>query len=237
MIKFFRRIRQKLLSENKFSKYLVYALGEILLVMIGILLALQVNNMNERRKAKEFERKMLSELQSSLEADVGMLEWAIEENEDRLYSIEVILEHFDQQLLFEDSLATHFSNAITWFNPNINNPAYESLKTYGEHIITNDSIRAQLSIFEYPWLEVLGERNERFHYGTVSPIITGLFDSGEMWGEMRPYNYENLVESREFRHILNTLKSNRNVNIQAYRDWLKTKRELIVLIEKELHKK
>ena len=237
MIRFLRKIRKQLLSESKFSKYLLYAIGEILLVMIGILLALQVNNWNERQKAKEFERKMLSELKSSLEADVGMLEWAIKENENRIYSIEVILEHFDNQLLYQDSLANHFSNAITWFNPSINNQAYESLKTYGEHIITNDSIRAQLSIFEYPWLEVLGERNERYHYGTVSPIITGLFNSGEMWGEMRPYNYEDLLESREYRHILNTLKSNRNLNIQAYRDWLETKRELVELIEKELHKK
>lgn len=52
MIKLFSRIRQKLLSENKFSKYLIYALGEIVLVMIGILLALQVNNWNENRKEK-----------------------------------------------------------------------------------------------------------------------------------------------------------------------------------------
>ncbi len=52
MIKFFRRIRQKLVSENKFSKYLLYAIGEIVLVVIGILIALQVNNWNEIRKSK-----------------------------------------------------------------------------------------------------------------------------------------------------------------------------------------
>ena len=50
MIKFFRKIRQKLLMENKTSKYFKYAIGEIALVMIGILLALQVNNWNENRK-------------------------------------------------------------------------------------------------------------------------------------------------------------------------------------------
>lgn len=52
MIKFFRRVRQKLLSENKFSKYLLYAIGEIVLVVIGILIALQINNWNENRKNK-----------------------------------------------------------------------------------------------------------------------------------------------------------------------------------------
>lgn len=49
MIKFFRKIRQRLLTENKFSKYLLYAIGEIALVMIGILLALQVSNWNQKR--------------------------------------------------------------------------------------------------------------------------------------------------------------------------------------------
>ena len=50
MIKFFRKIRQRLLTENKFSKYLLYAIGEIILVVIGILIALQINNWNEGRK-------------------------------------------------------------------------------------------------------------------------------------------------------------------------------------------
>lgn len=50
MIKFFRKIRQRLISENKFSKYLVYAIGEIILVVIGILIALQINNWNEQKK-------------------------------------------------------------------------------------------------------------------------------------------------------------------------------------------
>ena len=46
MLKFFRKIRQKLLTDNKFSKYLIYALGEIVLVVIGILIALSINNWN-----------------------------------------------------------------------------------------------------------------------------------------------------------------------------------------------
>jgi len=50
MIKFFRRIRRRLLTENNFSKYLIYAIGEILLVVIGILIALSLNNRNEQKK-------------------------------------------------------------------------------------------------------------------------------------------------------------------------------------------
>ena len=66
MIKFFRKIRQKLLSENKFSKYLFYALGEIVLVVIGILIALQINNWNEGRKETLRFTSELNELKASL---------------------------------------------------------------------------------------------------------------------------------------------------------------------------
>ena len=62
MIKFFRRIRQRLLSGNKFSKYLLYAIGEIILVVIGILIALQINNWNEDRQAAIQERLYLNRL-------------------------------------------------------------------------------------------------------------------------------------------------------------------------------
>lgn len=62
MIKFFRQIRQDLLNKGKLKRYLIYAVGEILLVMIGILLAFQVNTWNEHRKMKEEERIALNDL-------------------------------------------------------------------------------------------------------------------------------------------------------------------------------
>lgn len=58
MLVFFRKIRQKLLSQNRVTQYLAYAIGEIILVVIGILIALQVNNWNENRKNGEIEHKV-----------------------------------------------------------------------------------------------------------------------------------------------------------------------------------
>lgn len=57
MIKFFKRIRQQLLTENKFSKYLLYPIGEIILVVIGILLAIRINHRNEKRKDHTIEEE------------------------------------------------------------------------------------------------------------------------------------------------------------------------------------
>ncbi|MGV6830422.1 MAG: DUF6090 family protein [bacterium] len=69
MIKFFRKIRQRLISEGKTSKYLKYAFGEIILVMIGILLALQVNNWNEDRKNKQVKSVYIERLINDLKSD------------------------------------------------------------------------------------------------------------------------------------------------------------------------
>jgi len=69
MITFFRKIRQKLLSQNRVTQYLTYAIGEVALVMIGILLALQVNNWNETRKAQKAQRDLLSSFLEDLKAD------------------------------------------------------------------------------------------------------------------------------------------------------------------------
>jgi len=57
MIRFFRTIRKKLIEEDNVRKYLLYAVGEILLVVIGILIALQINNWNENRKNRILENE------------------------------------------------------------------------------------------------------------------------------------------------------------------------------------
>ena len=70
MIKFFRKIRQNLLTENKFSKYLLYAVGEIVLVVIGILIALSISNQNQQRINEEKITRILKEIQSDLVKDI-----------------------------------------------------------------------------------------------------------------------------------------------------------------------
>ena len=74
MIKFFRKIRQRLLTENKFSKYLLYAIGEIILVVIGILIALQVNNWNELRKKEQAEIQLYHKIITDLSTELAVIE-------------------------------------------------------------------------------------------------------------------------------------------------------------------
>jgi len=74
MIKFFRKIRKNLLTENKFSKYLIYAIGEILLVVVGILIALQINNWNEIKKEDRLEIKYLKGIKRDLKRDIESID-------------------------------------------------------------------------------------------------------------------------------------------------------------------
>jgi len=74
MIKFFRKIRQKMLSENKFSKYLLYAIGEILLVVIGILIALQLNTHKENKEKSDLGYQYLKEMRYEVQNDFFMID-------------------------------------------------------------------------------------------------------------------------------------------------------------------
>lgn len=73
MLKFFRRIRQNLIMENKVSKYLLYAIGEIVLVVIGILIALSINNWNTENKNHDLEKDLLLGIQSDLVRDTTQM--------------------------------------------------------------------------------------------------------------------------------------------------------------------
>jgi hypothetical protein len=81
MITLFRRLRQRLLTENKFSKYILYAIGEIILVVFGILIALQINNWNENRKNKAIEYDYYCQLLNDIDLDKIQLEALTKEAE------------------------------------------------------------------------------------------------------------------------------------------------------------
>ena len=104
MIKFFRKIRQNMISERKISRYLIYAIGEILLVVIGILLALQINNGNENRKGHIKSKKYLAEILKDLAADTSTIKRSIHFTSEFIASEEWALNKTDFTLNDVDSL-------------------------------------------------------------------------------------------------------------------------------------
>jgi hypothetical protein len=94
MIKFFRKIRYDLMEKNKTRKYLKYAIGEIILVMVGILLALQVNNWNQQRIAAQKEQLLLEALHDEFLENKAQFENVIATHERALKSTQYVIAQF-----------------------------------------------------------------------------------------------------------------------------------------------
>ena len=135
MIHFFRRIRQELLSDNKLSKYLIYALGEIVLVMVGILLALQINNSNELRKERLEEYDILVRLKSDFEVNQNLVNDVIDHQRLVSNRMRALLEimGMDQLKVNQDSLIDYMG-AISFI------PKYTPIKGNTTSLISSGKI-------------------------------------------------------------------------------------------------
>ena len=100
MIKFFRSIRKNLLMENKTGKYFKYAIGEILLVIIGILIAVSINGWNEDRKLAIEEQSLLKDLKQEMELNLKSLETVITQHEESLEAAEEMVKLFEDRDAF-----------------------------------------------------------------------------------------------------------------------------------------
>ena len=141
MLKFFRRIRLKLLDKGNLKRYLIYAFGEILLVVIGILIALQVNNLNENRKTRVNEGQLLNDLIIEIEDDFTSLNYNNERHSEAINSCKVLLDIINKNIVYNDSLSFHLA-AVHYYTVFISNMgAYESLKSKGFETISNKELR------------------------------------------------------------------------------------------------
>ena len=143
MIKFFRKIRKNLVSENRLTRYLLYAIGEIVLVVIGILIALQINNWNEDNKGKAFEREMLSQIQDNLKKDKAKLIEIHASFTKAIASADKILAIGPEDNI-PDSLRYWLAYFIQFerFQPITN--SYEALKSRGLDQVSNKELRLLL---------------------------------------------------------------------------------------------
>jgi len=146
MIKFFRKIRQKMLTENNFSKYLIYAIGEIILVVIGILIALQINNWNQEKKDNDFEYEMLAQIQENLANDKKTLKKIRVIFNNAISSSNKVLE-LEMKEQNSDSLKYWLADIIQFerFQPITN--SYETLKSKGLDKISNKELRMLLGAY------------------------------------------------------------------------------------------
>jgi hypothetical protein len=146
MIKFFRKIRYDLMEKNKTGKYLKYAIGEIVLVMIGILLALQVSHWSNQSADRKLEKRYLSELILDLQTD-SIVIYKIKKYSDRqALSKKKLTKYFEGKKIIEDSLVSYFGyqwQHVAKFNP-ITTTLDEMKSTGNIGVIENTSIRRKI---------------------------------------------------------------------------------------------
>ena len=181
MIKFFRKVRQKLLAENKFSRYLVYAIGEIILVVIGILIALQINNWNESRKERIQEVKLYENLLVSLSADStdvvkfsGLIRAGMETQKFFIgNSYQELVENYTIEQL-RDSLSSIGKIGASFF-PRFS--AYNQLSSSGfQALLQSEEVKTKLlELYDrkykrYLHIDASMDKKSEFH---LNPIING----------------------------------------------------------------
>lgn len=239
MINLFRKIRKALLSENKFSKYLVYAIGEVVLVVIGILIALQVNNWNIRKAEAQLEIKVLKEIKSNLESNLIKIEEGKQFNITTLDQYDLIFDYIEGRTEYTEELERSFGLLWHWAEIYLTRTAFESLKNYGINLIKNDSLRTRISELHeknYRSLEDdLAVYEWTFHNNIKLQILQELFIyNRDKIGYAKPIDYESLRTDVKFESMLNTLYAIRKSSLNFFETGIRDINSLLEMIDEEL---
>jgi hypothetical protein len=245
MIKFFRKIRQNLLSEGKTGKYLKYALGEIILVVIGILIALQINNWNISKSNLKESNEFVERLKAEVKSNMDFTKEEIEKKESQKRSSLTILKMIGEDITKLSSKKFDSLINISMANGNMefkNGTLNEGLNTGKVALIKSDSLK--MLLYGLPSLveEVrTGEKymnedlNEYFYPFIYEHISFRQMDykntnHGEQIGPSKFINHNNLdvLNSLKFESLIDNIFYNSNVQIENYQ---KLKKELEILYE------
>jgi hypothetical protein len=161
MIKFFRKIRQKLLTENKFSKYLIYAIGEIVLVVIGILIALQLNTQKEENKLADQETTYLKRLLSDNQQDLRSFSEYIqdfEKGKNAVAALSTALNSTSKDSVLVQAAMDYYKYATSFPYFPISKSTFQDLSSTGNlTVIKNSQLRDKI-VQHYDHLEYMQER-------------------------------------------------------------------------------
>jgi hypothetical protein len=151
MINFFRHIRQRMIKENRVSKYLLYAFGEIVLVVIGILIALQINTWNENSKLNKEEKKLLNSLNEDFKENEIRLGQTIALEENMLRNSRALLKvmRFENETVDSDSIAHMVvRGAKSWWRAEYVTGTYKAILGSGNiNVLKNDDLKKILAQF------------------------------------------------------------------------------------------
>ncbi|MDU8885256.1 DUF6090 family protein [Yeosuana sp. MJ-SS3] len=232
MIKFFRKIRKKLLAEGKTANYVKYAIGEIVLVVIGILIALTVAEWNNARHDNKTEIRLLNELHKGISEDFDSINKRLEStNKCILKLIEL-----DSLLKLDVPVANEhlyelFGNVYGLRYLNLNKAIYEDLKSTGFGIIKDDKLRSQIiKVFEDNYKYIDGFKQIEFLVNQVNrPYYLTNFVELKFQKYAKPKDFQTLWKDTYYKNIVNYRLTTLQINQQAY--YPKTIHELKILLK------
>ena len=207
MLPFFRKIRWRLAQNNQFFKYSRYAIGEIVLVVVGILIALQINNWNEERKLRILEIKTLKELRSDLDQSLVDIDDDRSDFKRLKISNEIILNHLRNKLPYNDSLKIHFLNLEVFATFSINRNTFDNLNNMDNGLISNDLLRASISSFYTRYINLYKEYEQRLLQEHLTSYVKPMIIS-----QFRTYDTKS-IEIRDYRAFVSDLD---NVQIISF---------------------
>ncbi|MFH4966596.1 DUF6090 family protein [Gaetbulibacter sp. M240] len=217
MIKFFRKIRQNLLLEGKTGKYLKYAIGEIVLVMIGILLALQVNNWNEQRKLNREIADVLIEVRSNLISDSLNIHQTYVQRAEDIKIQSTVINALENGNIPYDSLEYHLGRVLIYRRIVLIDNGYQLIKKIGLERLNNIELKNKLmNYYTTSIKEIYDDTADDEHefFTVYLPYIRNHFLDWE-WSERGiPADFEQLKSDQYF---LTSLK----LNITNIKDTLK----------------
>ena len=245
MINFFRRIRKQLADDNKPLKYMRYAIGEIVLVVIGILIALSINNWNEFNKERKQERKVLTELLTSLEHNYNRMIFDSINRSNWNKSSDVIINHLEQNGIYSDTLNKHFQDARKpGTNLSLSYAGYEGLKNVGYNIITSDTLRKNIvELFELTHKALLEEMeyfesfqpDRQSHIDRLFSYEHKTFDANDPFNvPIIPNDYESLTNDPIYLPMIKSVTVQRNIISVMLHHNLKETLKVIELINNKL---
>ncbi len=234
MLRFFRRIRRKLMEGGNLKSYLFYTIGEIALLVVGILIALQINNWNEERKSSEKEQIILKDLYKDLESNALILQDDIRQAKQMIHQIEFIIRHFENNLTYSDSLATYLPSMAWTYQLTLVSSAFESLKSSGFDVIQSNELKLQIiKLFDHEynsvsqWVNILSvEKYKEFKH-----VFTAL-PRGETSN-----NYKEIVANDKLYYLLVTYKGWKEVLVDRETELLENTNRLKALVFSELNKR
>ena len=190
MIKFFRHIRQNMIKENRVSKYILYAIGEIVLVVIGILIALQINNTNEVKKQRTQELHYLKNIKTDLKLNSAHLDHYIAKRQQAINSANTIIAHYEGKPITDlKAFSRHTVNIYTWQKfSQINNTFQELMNSGNLALISNDSIKGTLLNMESLYKMLKGEE-EHFRYDAEIMLYEPSYSMMDMNPIVQNYMY------------------------------------------------